>query len=92
MDLFISNQRKEAFAQRNVNLISTDTGASLIQILSLLQTLTFKSDYLFTGVDFSGECNMTIAVTTVDLTPPGGGHITAGPYYEMVCYHVSAWT
>ena len=27
---------------------------------------------------------MTMAVTTVDLTPPEGGHVTAGPYYDMV--------
>ena len=37
------------------------------------------------GYDFSGECNMTVAVTTVDLTPPKRGHMTAGPYYDMVC-------
>ena len=32
----------------------------------------------------SGECNMTMTSTTVDLTPPIGGHITLGPFFDMV--------
>ena len=32
----------------------------------------------------SGECNMTMTSTTVDLTPPVGGHITLGPFFDMV--------
>ena len=39
---------------------------------------------LFLGVDLSGECNMTMTSTTVDLTPPIGGHITLGPFFDMV--------
>jgi len=36
------------------------------------------------GVDKSGECNMTVSNFTVDETPPRQGQITTGPYYDQV--------
>ena len=50
-----------------------------------ISCLKLKLRFFHKGYDFSGECNMTVAVTTVDLTPPKRGHMTAGPYYDMVC-------
>ena len=38
-----------------------------------------------TGVDFAGECNMTVANTTIDVTKPEIGAVTGGPYFDMVC-------
>ena len=73
--------RFQVFDVHPLTNVDMDTYVQLTD-LKLVQGATYQ--VMVIAVDESGGCVETVALVTVDTTPPLGGEIGVGPHTEMV--------
>ena len=76
-----SSGRFQVFDVHPLTNVGLDTYVQLTD-LTLVQGATYQ--VMVIAVDESGVCVETVALVTVDITPPLGGEIGVGPHTEMV--------